>query len=73
MSKEQGFTCQTMHELGHYEAFKQGLDYKNERVAWDVAAEVVRSTFGSSVPEWWTRVREDVIAKASSRLSRPYA
>jgi len=70
MSRQQGFTCQTMHELGHYEAFKRGLDYRSELVAWDLAEEIYRSVFGSNVPDWWAWVRQEVTAKEQAFWAR---
>jgi hypothetical protein len=63
LSKEEGFTVQTLHELGHYEAFRQRLDYRNEEVAWDMAENIARAVYGGVLPVWWSRVRADVRAK----------
>jgi predicted SprT family Zn-dependent metalloprotease len=63
LSREEGFTIQTLHELGHYEAFRQGLDYRHEDVAWDMAENIARAVYGGILPAWWGRVRTEVRAK----------
>ena len=63
LSKEEGFAIQTLHELGHYEAFRQRLNYRDEEVAWDVAEKIARSVYGGVLPASWRRVRADVRAK----------
>lgn len=63
LSKEEGFFVQTLHELGHYEAFRQHLDYKDEEIAWDMAENIARPVFEGELPDWWSRVRADVRAE----------
>ncbi len=63
LSREEGFAIQTLHELGHYEAFRQGLNYRDEDVAWNVAESIARRVYGDTMPDYWSRVRREVQAK----------
>ncbi len=59
LTKEEGFTMLTLHEIGHYEGFRRGLDGGHQQVAWRMAEELARTIYEDALPDWWTRVRRE--------------
>jgi hypothetical protein len=56
------FLVRTLHEIGHYEAIRRGLNVGCEFLAWAISAELLHG-LGRQLPDWWTPLREKILTK----------
>jgi hypothetical protein len=61
----ENFTAAILHEFGHVEANERGLDYTDERLAWEIAEEIAPVP----LPEHWEEMKRAALATYGLSLS----